>query len=80
MKTAIRIVIGVIVLCVLISINHPKAPEPEPYRLPSIMEVQETLIAEGFNIEADGILGKETQRAWNAYDTGLKQWWDESGE
>ncbi len=48
------------------------------YRLPTILEVQRTLIAEGFDIKADGILGPETQQAWEAYDTGLKQWWDES--
>ena len=58
-----------------------KAREYEPsYRLPSIVQAQRILIDEGFDIKADGILGKETQRAWEAYDTGLKQWWGDTDE
>ncbi len=76
MKTASYIIIGVIVLLMLISLNHPK--EEEIVRLPTILEVQRTLIAEGFDIEADGMLGPATQRAWKAHDTGLRQWWDDA--
>lgn len=76
MKTKIYIVSIAMVLVIIAGIGHKS--RTESHRLPSILEVQRTLIAEGFNIEADGVLGPATQRAWEAYDTGLKQWWDES--
>lgn len=76
------LIIAALCIVLAIAVFHPNdlEPEPEPYKLPTILEVQRILIAEGFDIEADGILGPATQRAWEAHDTGLKQWWDESEE
>jgi hypothetical protein len=73
MKFTIAVIlILVAVLVFLISMNNPVEVESVEKTIPTIIEVQEFLVEQGFTIKVDGILGKETQRAWYAYDTGLK--------
>lgn len=43
--------------------------------LPSIMDVQRKLCEMGYDIAVDGVLGPETQRAWEAAETGLYCYW-----
>ena len=38
-----------------------------PFILPTPYELQEGLVAAGYDIEVDGVIGKQTVTAWNKY-------------
>ncbi len=84
MKTGLFIVLGLIVLMGTIAMSddtiaiiNNRVADPEPEKtIPTIMEVQRYLVEQGYTIAVDGELGPETERAWNAYDSGLLQYWE----